>query len=176
MIVEEGVEIPLMVKRCMIYFPHQEPDEQEIQEMQNDESLLIHITQGGVTWEPHRFNEDHSQEFISDVTEQEQEDEDDSVCNNALIYYDPQDHDATDEKHTTHLDIDLALCTAVLNDMDNKFSRTLPKNIDYSRLVPYFAYQPIDVIRKTLENTTQLARATICHSLQRHQKSRFHML
>ena len=60
MIVEDGVEIPLMLKQCMIYFPHRELDEQEMQEMQNDESLLIHITQGGVTWEPHRCNEDNS--------------------------------------------------------------------------------------------------------------------
>ena len=176
MVVEDGVEIPLMLKQCMIYIPHREPDKQEMQEMQNDKSLLLHITQGGVTWEPHKYNEDNSWGFLSEVTKQEQEDEGDNSCNNTLAYYDPQDYEGTDEKQVIPIDIDLKLCALVLNDVDSKFSRALPKNIDYSKLVPYFAYQPIEIIQRTLENTTQLARATIQHPLQRHLKSRFHML
>ena len=126
----------------MIYFPHREPDEQEMLEMQNDKSLLIHITQEGVTWEPHKYNEDNSRGFLSDVTEQEREDEDkdDVNCNNTLAYYDPQDNKETDKLQIVSLKMDSKLCASVLNDVDNKFSRALPKNIDYSKLVPYFAY------------------------------------
>jgi hypothetical protein len=44
---------------------------------------------------------------------------------------------------------------------------------DTKRLQPYLAYKPIEVIRKTLERTTQLARLQQSGNLRRHVKSRF---
>ena len=54
--------------------------------------------------------------------------------------------------------------------------KVLPKEMNYEQLSPYFLYRPRHVIKKTLENTTQLASAIIHQPLQRHVKSRFQML
>jgi hypothetical protein len=44
---------------------------------------------------------------------------------------------------------------------------------DTKKLQPYLSYKPIEVIRKSLERTTQLARLQQSGNLQRHVKSRF---
>ena len=94
MLVDDGVEVPLKLKRRMVYFSNREPDSNELQIMQQDKSLVIHITRGGKTWESHRFNDDPSQEFLSDVIEHAHDDneDEDNVCQSALMYYDPLDN------------------------------------------------------------------------------------
>ena len=52
----------------------------------------------------------------------------------------------------------------------------MPGKIDYESLLPYFAFQPHDVIQQTLWQTTQLAKSTIHYPIRRHLKSRFQML
>jgi hypothetical protein len=59
---------------------------------------------------------------------------------------------------------------------DPYYSKALPRNIDYERLSPYFAFRPHDVIQNTLMQTTELAKSTIHYSMRRHIKSRFQML
>ena len=54
--------------------------------------------------------------------------------------------------------------------------RAIPAKINYDKLAPYLLYRPKQVIRKTLENTTQLAKAVINSPMRRHLKSRFLML
>ena len=93
MLVDDGVEVPLKLKRCMVYFSHREPVSNELQLMKQDESLVIHNTQGGTTWEPHRFNDDPSREFLSNVIEYAHDDDEDedNVCQNALVYVNRSD-------------------------------------------------------------------------------------
>ena len=50
--------------------------------------------------------------------------------------------------------------------------RVIHKEIDPRRLQPYLGYRPIRVIKKTLEKTTQMAKMTLRHPLQRHCKPR----
>ena len=57
-----------------------------------------------------------------------------------------------------------------------RLHRAVPANVDYDKLGPYFLYRPKRVIKKTLENTTQMAKATINSPLRKHLKSRFLML
>ena len=57
-----------------------------------------------------------------------------------------------------------------------KLRRAVPKTLDYAKLSRYFAYRSADVIRHTLQNTTQLARAVIKHPMRRHLRSRTLML
>ena len=57
-----------------------------------------------------------------------------------------------------------------------KMHRAVPAKINYDQLAPYFLFRSQEVIRKTLENTTQLAKAVINTPLRRHLKSRFLML
>ena len=54
-----------------------------------------------------------------------------------------------------------------------KWHRVIYQNINPILLRPYLGYRPIDVIKKTLEKTTQLARMIIRQPLRRHVKSRF---
>ena len=54
--------------------------------------------------------------------------------------------------------------------------KMVPASVDHEKLLPYFLYRPKNVIRKTLENTTQLAKAVINTPLKRHLKSRLLML
>ena len=54
--------------------------------------------------------------------------------------------------------------------------RALPAKVDYDKLSKYFLYRPREVIRKTLENSTQLAKAQISYPLKRHIRSRFQIL
>ena len=48
--------------------------------------------------------------------------------------------------------------------------RTIPAKINYNKLAPYMLYRSKQVIRKTLENTTQLAKAIVHSPMRRHFK------
>ena len=54
--------------------------------------------------------------------------------------------------------------------------KATPAKIDLDKLRLCFLYRPEHVIKKTLENTTQLAKAVVNSPLRRHLKSRFQML
>ena len=58
----------------------------------------------------------------------------------------------------------------------SRMYRAVPEKVDYGPLALYFLYQPKQVIQKTLENKTQLAKAVVSTLLRRHLKSRFLML
>ena len=88
---------------------------------------------------------------------------------------------------TEQLHIDLVAAVnnfhKVEDDMDKadlagkfKMHRAVPAKIDYDKMAPYFLYRPKNVIQKTLENTTQLAKAVINTPLRRHLKKIFLML
>src|SRR5687767_2135247 len=51
--------------------------------------------------------------------------------------------------------------------------RVIHQNIDPMHLRPYLGWRPLPIIKKTLENTTQMARMIIRHPLRRHVKARF---
>ena len=48
----------------------------------------------------------------------------------------------------------------------------LHKNLEPKQLQPYLGYAPLDVIRKTLDRTTQMAKMILCAPLRCHIKSR----
>ena len=54
--------------------------------------------------------------------------------------------------------------------------KAVPADVDYDKLAPYFLHRSKNVIKKTLENTTQYAKALIMSPLRRHLCSRFLML
>src|SRR5687767_4121920 len=51
--------------------------------------------------------------------------------------------------------------------------RVIHQNIDPMHLRPYLGWRPLSVVKRTLENMTQMARMIIRHPLRRHIKSRF---
>ena len=54
--------------------------------------------------------------------------------------------------------------------------KAVPVDVDYNKLAPYFLHRSKNVNKKTLENTTQYAKALIMTPLRRHLCSRFLML
>ena len=52
----------------------------------------------------------------------------------------------------------------------SKMHRSVPARVDYEHLAPYFLYQPKQVIQKTLENNTQLAKDVVNTLLRQHLK------
>ena len=42
-----------------------------------------------------------------------------------------------------------------------RLHKMVPASVDYEKLLPYFLYRPKNVIRKTLGNNNQLAKAVI---------------
>ena len=57
-----------------------------------------------------------------------------------------------------------------------RLHKVAPPSMDYEKLAPYFLYRPKNVIKKALENTTQIANAVVNRPPRRHLKSRFLML
>ena len=53
------------------------------------------------------------------------------------------------------------------------YHRTHYQDMDPNKLQPYLAYRPLDVVKKTLENTTQLGKMIVRYPLRRHIKARF---
>ena len=56
------------------------------------------------------------------------------------------------------------------------YSKAVPGKIDYEKLSPYFAFRPHEVIRHTLQQTSQLAKSTFHFPIRLHLKSSFQML
>jgi hypothetical protein len=50
--------------------------------------------------------------------------------------------------------------------------RVVYQNVDPMKIQPFLGWRPLDIIKKTLDNTTQLARMVIRLPLRRHFKSR----
>src|SRR5687768_3096974 len=50
--------------------------------------------------------------------------------------------------------------------------RVIHQNIDPMQLRPYLGWRPLSVVKRTLENTTQMARMIIRHPLRRHKIGR----
>ena len=53
--------------------------------------------------------------------------------------------------------------------------KTQPTKPDYEALAPYFAYETVDVIRQTLRQSTQLAKAIIRFPMRKHFRTQFDM-
>ena len=61
-------------------------------------------------------------------------------------------------KENPHLQIDvnyiMTTTSRTQEEHQSALSKVIPKKLDVHKLIPYFAYRPVDVIQKTLENTT----------------------
>ena len=66
--------------------------------------------------------------------------------------------------------------TIVSDSLRSKYTVAIPTKQHLSKLEKYFAYRPPEIIKKTLQQTTQLAKAVLRFPLRRHLKPRFQML
>ena len=106
----------------------------------------------------------------------------DPVVNPALHNIDLQE--ITFSSHLTLTEEEEHLPSLLLHHSDpvlqayatKHWHRILPSKLDPHKLRPFFAFRPVDIIKKTLANTTQLARVIMKHPQQKHIKSRFPVL
>ena len=52
----------------------------------------------------------------------------------------------------------------------------IPSKIQAAKIRPFLAFQPIEIVQKTLQHTTQLAKLVVKHPLCKHLKARFPLL
>jgi Reverse transcriptase (RNA-dependent DNA polymerase) len=64
------------------------------------------------------------------------------------------------------------MCPDSLAFATRSWHRTLFHELDPQKVQPFLAWRPLDIVRKTLEVTTQLAQATVSYPLRRHLKPR----
>jgi hypothetical protein len=117
---------------------------------------------------------DHSSDIKVDLVEQDIP---------KLSYFDPSDAHDTNFKGkyaylVFHLDTVVMKNANDINQLNKGsfYSKALPAEIDYEKLLIYFAFCPHDVIHYTLRQTTQLSKSTIHYHMRGHLKSRFQML
>jgi hypothetical protein len=107
------------------------------------------------------------------------EDGDDPIFSNINLHrilFTNQQYDLTDEElelppQLLHKDDRDAHACAV-----KTWHRVLHKDLDPQKLRPFLGFRPIEIVRKTLANTTQLARLIIRYPLRKHVKARFPFL
>jgi hypothetical protein len=64
-------------------------------------------------------------------------------------------------------------CKVSREESKSQWHRTQFEALDPIKIQPFLAYRPLDVVKKTLENTTQLAKMIVRFPMRRHIKSRF---
>jgi len=153
----EDITFGLTVQNCMVGMVHNMPTEQDL-----EEKTPLVITQGEEVWNPRHPSHtmDHSEEFAREVIdlideEEEQESQDIHIDNTSTVSTVPR------------------LASAII---PAHLHRVVPKKVNFEKLSPYFLFRPNEIISKTLENTTQLAKATIHSPMRRHMRSRFQQL
>ena len=87
--------------------------------------------------------------------------------------------DSGEDKLDSGEDVKFCTLNSVQPIMDTQicaistWHRVIYQNIDPTLLRPYLSYRPLDIVKKTLEKTTQMARIIIRHPMTCHVKSRF---
>ena len=175
--VADDVTIDFKIRHCMVYFGHRMPTQEEM-----DTLTPIVLTQGEVPWNPQdaAHSTDEAEEFDREVAEH--------ICQMGFA----EDFSLADVTEDCIIDADTAweYATSKACPVTTEFGkdhldvksavphlhRALPAKVDYDKLAKYFLYRPKEVIQKTLQNTTQLAKATINFPLKRHIRSCFQQL
>ena len=187
----ETLQIPLRLKGCMMLFRNRKPTDNELNSLSP-----IDITPDS-PWDPSIFTDDPGTPFQRAVGREALGELSVFDAMNAPV----QAHQGNikyiqlDPPGKTEMDLEEKHCQAsrsqgrqplepveklLEQDLGNpviaKLHRALPKGVDLDELSPYLLYRPRDIIKRTIENTTQLATAIIHSPMRRHVKSRFHML
>ena len=149
-----------------------EPTESDLSTLER-----IEIT-SDIPWKPREHVDDsHAIDFhglaVSQATSNVTYGIDDIIPKEDLYFYDPSDK-LVDPIGTPIVippfpPVDLkakALATST-------WHRTTYSSLDPEKLQPFLAYRPLDVVKKTIQNTTQLAKMIVHFPLRRHIKSRF---
>ena len=186
----DGKDIFLGIKNCLAYFRHRLPTEEELSKL-----VPINITQGNEPWDPRdeRHTMGEAERFkleVEKLAKADAEAEAEEEENSKFSYYLEVDADFLEkEKDFNYVKIDSNAAIQHLEDLTSDIElksdlidelphmhRALPEKVDYDKLSRYFLYRPKRIIKKTLQNTTQLVNPIIHSPMRRYLKSRTEML
>jgi len=166
--------IPLTLMKGLMGFRISEPTDKELETLEH-----IVIT-SDTLWTPQKYVDDHDAiEFqanigkTSPITEYKSED---VIPRSDLYLYDPSDNEVIPVGETIQVPL---LGTYPLMDLERNvmattsWHRTTYSTLDPTKIQPYLAYRPLEVVKRTLENMTQLAKMIVRFPLRRHIKARF---
>ena len=128
-------------------------------------------------WRPHRFAQTSPQPYYYDSTDQDTQ-EDTSYPAMVNHLQTPLENVLDIGEDTMMSDSITTMCThqplvetQVLATAT--WHKVIYQGIDPRILRPYLGWRPLNVVKKTLEKTTQMAKMIIRHPMRRHVKSRF---
>ena len=161
----EGYVIPLNIRHGLAYVSFRPPTDKELKD-------LPHVTlTADVDWDPSVFDNEL---------------EDEEEWFNALedippLSPDPFFDEFGDYRHVHHVTeailSDSVIENSIITDLPSTFheyeTRIKPRAIDFERFRSKFAWQPVDIIKRTFENTTQFYRSTATPSMKQRYKSPF---
>ncbi len=176
-------KVELGIKACMVHFQHRLPTKDEMKLVESEPSALVSLTQGEVPWKPQEYSDDPCETFLAEVDEVDAQSINvgnvaDTPHVQSAWFYDPTDSNIWTPGEAVCLNLETEgvhkTTTPILKEP--QLHKVIPSKLDFTKMAPYFGYRPKNVIQKTIEKTTQLAKAIIHMPLRRHFKSRFHML
>ena len=169
--------VPFTLKRGLMGFQIQEPTQEEIDSLEHIVITTDH------PWNPSTHSDDaisidfHAQNTTSGQNLAALADHVDSVISKSdSKFFDPSDDEVLIPNIGTTV-----MCPLFGNETHHSVSanatttwhRTDYKSLDPEQVQPYLAWRPLDVVKKTLEKTTQLAKMIVRFPLRRHVKARF---
>ena len=156
----DDLAIPLHLKKGLMGFHISAPTKEEIDSLEH-----ITITSDNV-WNPYTHTDDN---YGIDFQAQKVE-----ANANVPCVYDPTDLDLESTKLGEVVQCPLVNANpSNLAQAVSTWHRTNYKLLDPELIQPYLAYRPLEVVKKTLEKTTQLAKMIVRFPLRRHVKARF---
>ena len=168
----EDTVIPLFLKEALMTFNHRVPTREE-------KENLVHIN---ITldepWDPKGFYDDMGTYLYNETVQVTQDDEEHAILKSTAEFQDQEIEPKVNNKiqDTNSNDFFGQIPQDTSLDDIPKLHKVRPSNPDYQKLSKYFAYRPIDIIRKTWNQTTQLVKSVLEFPMRRHFKSRFQML
>ena len=165
------ITIPLTLAACLLSFKHRLPTEQELLK---HTPILLTSSQG--PWKPSTY-QDHPdvitpQESPTSVVQVSQ------TTNHLDSGEYTSGEFSSGECPSLSIDTHYVMNTThrTVDQHQQALTKALPKKLDCNKLLPYFAFRPLDVIQRTLNNTTQMASSVTHYPMQKHFKSCFQML
>ena len=154
----DDISVPLHLKKGLMGFYITAPTQEEVDTLEH-----ITITSDNV-WNPYTHTDD-----INGIDFQAQQ-----VHSEPVKIYNPTDliQENNEIGEAVHCPL-IGVNPIVSAQAVSTWHRTDYKSLDPELVQPYLAYRPLEVVKKTLEKTTQLAKMIVRFPLRRHVKARF---
>ena len=162
--------IELKVMRGLLGFHIQEPTNEDLKTLKR-----IEIT-SNKPWIPkEHIDDDEAMDFYSHKLSVQHSTTNYGIDNiipaKDLYFYDPSDVNVTPLGEPIEIPCFPSPEFTSHAQAMSTWHHTVHNKADPSKIQPYLAFRPLEVVRRTLENTTQLAKMIVRFPLRRHIKS-----